>query len=253
MDIGLHRIGHCAGCWSAFREISLILGNATQCGRLRSAQPRVHTCPGGGMRETHLPSGLLGHADSPRFISHVSVHSLQHRVQGQPEQTDFQKHLVSNCTSQALVSKKLLEAACLQSKRASQERGRPGLFETQSLAGMGYRGSRLGCGHQDTSRHARLAGTWVITCLLSPESWTSSWCLQKCSHRPALESWRWAAVCAEGGGAEQPCHGPASRGSCPPPGRLSQAATQMLEGSACPAALSSPGHHCPSLLLLVCR
>lgn len=123
---------------SAFREISLILGNATRRGRLRSARPEVHTHPGADVHETHLPGGLRHHPDRPDFISDVSVHGLQHRVQGEPEQTDFQKCLVSSCTSQTHVFKKLLEGVCLQSKRASQKRGKPGVSEMLSPAGMGY-------------------------------------------------------------------------------------------------------------------
>lgn len=95
---------------SVFSAISLILGNATQCGRLRSARPEVHTHPGVGADEIHLPRGLGNYPDCPDFILDVSVHSLPHRVQDDPGQTDFQKCLVSSCTSQTHVLKKLLES-----------------------------------------------------------------------------------------------------------------------------------------------
>lgn len=187
----------------------------------------------------------------------ASFHMFPSIVSNTESRVNQSRQISRNTWSQTVLPKHLFPRSCWRlhvSKARERARKEEGLAYSRRSPWLGWAtGVPDGCGHQDTSRHARLAGTWVITCLLSPESWTSSWCLQKCSHRPALESWRWAAVCAEGGGAEQPCHGPASRGSCPPPGRLSQAATQMLEGSACPAALSSPGHHCPSLLLLVCR
>lgn len=159
---------------SVFSAISLILGNATQCGRLRSARPEARTHLGVGADEIHLPRGLGNYPDCPDFISDVSVHSLPHRVQDDPGQTDFQKCLVSSCTSQTHVLKKLL-GECVQSRKVSQERGRLGVSATLPLAGMGYRGSQMGLWiprHQQTCSVGWDLGEDMPA--LPSESWTSS-------------------------------------------------------------------------------